>query len=143
MTKKHLIRTPEFWNAERVDRQRMYAEYSHVEEASISPVHAYLLGLYALQELDRVEQILEVMALDGANPTTSATGSMPRRSRGRPHHESILDVANIDGQIECLGARLSPDQARELGSKLLEAARAVAASTQATTLEVADGRNKD
>jgi hypothetical protein len=71
------IHTQEFWQADEADRNAMFAPYTSVQEADVTAVNAYQLGLLALQEMVRMGAIVKTLALE--TPPTE-----PPRRRGRP-----------------------------------------------------------
>jgi len=112
-----MIHTPEFWQADEGDRNAMFAPYTSIQEADVTSVNAYQLGLLGLQEMVRMGMIVKALALE-------APAAEPPRRRGRPpksRHDGVV-ISVETGRIEVMHRELSAEEARALGSRLLEAA---------------------
>lgn len=124
---QRMIHTPEFWQADEADRNAMFAPYTSIQEADVTPVNAYQLGLLALQEMVRLGMVVKALALE-APPAT------PPRRRGRPPktRPDEVVVSLEAGRIEVMHRKLSAAEARALGSRLLEAAAAIDGASNET-----------
>jgi hypothetical protein len=130
---QRMIHTPEFWTADESDREQMWSQYTNVQEADVTPVNAYQLGLLALQEMARLGMIVKALALEtpaeppkrrGRPPRMNGEGHQPRPPKERP----ISVVADPEAAVvELMDVRLSAEQARDIGEKLLQAAAVVEA----------------
>ena len=117
------IQTQEFWQDDEADRTAMFASYTSVQEA----------GLLALQEMVRMGAIVKTLALEtppaepprrrGRPPRANGETPAPEPSRNGRARE--ISVSANDGRVELMNQKLSDDEARELGARLIEAANQV------------------
>jgi hypothetical protein len=134
---QRMIHTPEFWQADESDREAMWSQYTSVQEADVTPVNAYQLGLLALQEMVRMGMIVKAMALEqqpeppkrrGRPPKVNGDAPAPEPSRNGRARE--ISVSANDGRVELMNRKLSADEARELGARLIEAANTIDGSAE-------------
>jgi hypothetical protein len=129
-----MVHTPEFWQADEADREHMWSQYTNIQEADVTPVNAYQLGLLALQEMARMGLIVKALALEttpveppkrrGRPPRANGAVHQPRPPRERP----ISVMADPEAAtVEFMDMRLTAEQARDIGEKLLQAAAVVEA----------------
>ena len=71
------IHSPEFWHADKADREQLWPQYTDLQEADVTPVAAYQLGLPACQEMVRLSLAVEALALE-------TPPAEPPNRRGRP-----------------------------------------------------------
>lgn len=118
------IHTREFWTADESDRNAMFAPYTSVQEADVTPVNAYQLGLLALQEMVRMGMIVKALALEAPAEPPKRRGRPPRMNgevhQPRPPTERPISVlADPEAAVvELMDMRLSAVQARDIGEKL-------------------------
>jgi hypothetical protein len=101
------IHTQEFWIADEADRNAMFDQYTSVQEADVTPVNAYQLGLLALQEMERLGLIVKAMALESAPEPPKRRGRAPRMSGEAPAPKPTrygrareVPVSANDGRVE-------------------------------------------
>jgi hypothetical protein len=126
------IHAREFWQADEADREAMWSQYTNVQEADVTPVNAYQLGLLALQEMARMGLIVKAMALEGQEPP-KRRGRPPRMNGAAheprpPKEQPISVVTNPEaGTVDFMGMQFTAEQARDIGEKMLQGAAVVEA----------------
>ena len=131
---QQMIHTPEFWQADEADRNAMFAPYTSVQETDVTPVNAYQLGLLALQEMVRMGLIVKALALEAPSAEPPKRRGRPPRMNGEapqprtPKERPLSVVADPEvATVEFMDMRLTAEQARDIGEKLLQAAAVVEA----------------
>jgi hypothetical protein len=140
------IHTREFWQADEADREQMWSQYTNVQEADVTPADAYKLGLLALQDTVRLSLIVKALALETPPAETPTRRGRPPRANGEAHQPGppkerpISVVADPEAAVvELMDLRLSVEQARDIGERLLQAAAVVEAINPGTEGESLEG----